>query len=259
MSSRIFGRIKILGFQQSFYWGTTKKIIVAVGSIFDNVTFMGDHGDEIRVPLYYSPREKFIENRSSNPSIESTAFNEIFPAIGFELQSLTFAPERHLNPLARIENVRADDNMIRSYNRIPYDLTFSVTVGAKRFEDSLKIMEQIIPFFTPNVNLTIRDREEFKLETNIDVVLNSVALNMTYEGSYDGQRSILWDLQLTAKSYYYTPVDSLTRIKESLIEMRSMDFDQKFETYSAEIVPRNAKPTDPHQIIEKVIPGDNDL
>ena len=98
-----------------------------------------------------------------------------------------------------------------------------------------------------------------KLETNIDVVLNSVALNMTYEGSYDEQRSILWDLQLTAKSYYYTPVDSLTRIKESLIEMRSMDFDQKFETYSAEIVPRNAKPTDPHQIIEKVIPGDNDI
>ena len=96
---------------------------------------MGDHGDEIRVPLYYSPREKFIENRASNPSIESTAFNEIFPAIGFELASMNFAPERQLNPLARIENVYADDNMIRSFNRVPYDLTFSVTVGAKRFED----------------------------------------------------------------------------------------------------------------------------
>lgn len=248
----------MLGFQQ-FYWGTTKKIIVAVGSIFDNVTFMGDHGDEIRVPLYYSPREKFIENRASNPSIESTAFNEIFPAIGFELASMNFAPERQLNPLARIENVYADDNMIRSFNRIPYDLTFTVTVGSKRFEDSLKIMEQIIPFFTPNINLTIRDREEFKMETNIDVVLNSVALNMSYEGTYDEQRTILWDLQLTAKSYYYTPVESLARIKESVIEMRSMDFDQKFETYSALINPRSAKPSQPYTIVEEIIPGDNDI
>ena len=248
-------RIKILGFEQ-FYWGTTKKIIVAVGSIFDNVTYMGDHGDEIRVPLYYSPREKFIENRQSNPSVEATAFNEIFPAIGFEISGMNFAPERMLNPLARIENVNADDNMIRSYNRIPYDISFSVTIGSKRFEDSLKITEQIIPFFTPNINLTIRDREEFKMETNIDVVLNSISLNMTYEGSYDEQRVILWDLQLTAKAYYYTPVNSLARIKESVVEMREMDFDRKFESYSALVTPRSAKPTDPHTIVETYIEGE---
>jgi hypothetical protein len=117
-------------------------------------------------------------------------------------------------------------------------------------------MEQVIPFFTPNINLTIRDLEEFDLKTNIDVVLNSVSLGMTYEGSYDEQRSILWDLQLTAKAYYYTPVDSLSRIKETLIEMRALDFDQKFESYSALVNPRNAKPTDEYEVIETVIPGE---
>ena len=46
---------------------------------------------------------------------------------------------------------------------------------------------------------------------------------------------------------------------DNAVEFKHLDFNQKFETYSAEIVPRNAKPTVPHQIIEKVIPGDNDL
>lgn len=244
----------MLGHQGHYYWGTTKKIIVAVGSIFDNLTIAGDHGDDIRVPLFYSARSKFLDKRMQQPDVDSTAFDYINPAIGFEMTGLNFAPERHLNPLQRIEDRYLADggDKLMSYNRVPYDLSFSVSVAAKRFEDSLRIIEQVLPYFAPEITLTLNDREDFALQTNVTIVLNSVAVNVSYEGPFDQGREIIWDLQLTAKSYYYTPVQSRERIKESIIEMHELDFDRMFERYVAEVVPREANASDPHVIEERI-------
>ncbi|ASD50369.1 tail sheath stabilizer [Acidovorax phage ACP17] len=241
----------MLGFSH-YYWATTKKVIVAFGSIFDNLTIEGDHGDELRVPLYYSPREKFIDNRKQNPDIESTAFDLTFPAMGFEITGVNFAPERHLNPLRRIQD-RDGDEKLASFNRVPYDITFSLTVGARRFEESLRIVEQIFPFFTPELTMTFKDREDFDLDTNVSFTLNSTGLNMPYEGTYDERRTILWDLQFTAKTFYYAPVQRLERIKQTVMDLRSMEFDRRFEALQSTVVPRTARVNDPHVIEEKVL------
>lgn len=246
----------MLGYQH-YYWGTTKKVIVAVGSIFENLSIDGDHGDVIRVPLYYSQRSKFLDKRMQQPDVDSTVIDYINPAIGFELTGMNFAPERHTNPLQRIEDRNIENAELYSFNRVPYDLSFSVSIAAKRFEDSLRIVEQILPFFTPEITLTLNDREDFEMQTNLTVVLNSVAVNVTYEGTFDQGREIIWDLNLTAKTFYYTPVDSRQRIKESIIEMRQLDFDRKFESYVAEVVPREAGPNDPHTIVERIVEGDD--
>lgn len=241
----------MLGFER-FYWGTTKKIIVAVGSIFDNVEIDGDHGDTLRVPLYYSPREKFIDNREQNPDIDSTAYDIIYPAIGFEITGFNFAPERHTNPLRRIEN----GDRAMSFNRVPYDVSFNVYIGARRFEESLRIVEQVLPFFSPEITMTYMDRETFQLESNLTVVLDSVSHDMEYEGSYDQRRTILWTLQLTAKAYYYTPVQNRERISKTIIEMRDLDFSRKFETYTSTVNPRDALKSEPHTIVDETIEGD---
>lgn len=244
----------MLGHQGNYYFSTTKKIIVAVGSIFDNLTIAGDHVADIRVPLYYSARSKFLDKRTQQPDLDASTFDYINPAIGFELTGLNFAPERHLNPLHKIEDryLSGGGDKLMSFNRVPYDLSFSVSVAAKRFEDSLRIIEQVLPYFAPEITLTLNDREDFALQTNVTIVLNSVAVNVSYEGPFDDGREIIWDLQLTAKSYYYTPVQARERIKESIIEMREMDFDRMFERYVAEVVPREATASDPHVIEERI-------
>lgn len=229
---------------------------MAVGSIFDNIIIDGDHGGAINVPMYYSAKEKFIDNRQHNPDIETTAFDIVYPAIGFEVQSLNYAPERHLNPLQRIQDKNAVNDDLVSFNRVPYDITFGVYVGARRFEESLRIVEQILPFFQPEITLTIKDREDFDLNTNLTVVLNSVSLDMPYEGSYDQRRTILWQLQLTAKTHYYTPVQFSERIKQTVVNMRDADFNRKFESYQHTVNPRTAKKTEPHTVDFEILPGD---
>lgn len=232
---------------EHFYWGTTKKVIVAIGSIFDSITIKDDDGKERTVPLYYAAANKHMTRREQSEGIDGVGYDMNYPAISFQLTGLNYSGKRHTNALARIDNRREKDS-IRSYNRVPYDLNFSVWVVAKRFEDSLQIIEQILPVFTPELTLTIHDREEFLIDSNITINLDDVSVDVDYEGVFAERRTIEWSLNLTAHAYYYAPINVVSRIKEATVDLSV--YDRKFEKYMARVVPRYAERKDPHEIVE---------
>lgn len=235
-----------------FYHATTKKIIVAFATIFDEIQIVDDYGRTIAVPLIFSQKEKFIDAVTSGADydMDDATYDIMFPKMGFEVTGFNFAPERHTNPIHQMLDTNDDGEEYLMYNRVPYDVTFDLFVGAKKLNDSLKVVEQIVPFFNPELTLTIKDKEEFQLETNIPIVLNSVALNIDYEGSLDTKRTILWTLNFTAKAYYYPDIRETTRIKNTVMNFTETDFERVFERLTASVVPQSAGPDDPHIIVE---------
>ena len=242
-----------------FYHSTTKKVLVAFATIFDEITIETDHGDLITVPLIFAQKEKFIDDiqKGVEFDMDGLTFDVSFPRIGFELTGMNFAPERHVNPISRFEDETEDGEEITMYNRIPYDITFDVFIGARNIEDSLKVVEQIIPFFNPELTLTIKDKQDFKLETNIPVVLNSTALNIDYQGSLDTRRTIMWTLNFTAKAFYYPDVRESRRIKQTIMNYTETDFEREFTRITSTVLPMTANRDDPH-VIETVRETIND-
>lgn len=232
-----------------FYYGTTKKLIVGFASIFEEVHYIDGHNQNILVPIHYSPKEKFVEAIQANPDFDNTTFDITLPQMGFEITSMKFAADRHLNPLSKIHDVNSSNEEFM-FNRVPYDYSISLYVATRRFEDSLKIIEQIVPFFTPELTITLRDKEDFSVESNIPIVLNDVSFNVDYEGSFSTKRTITWTLDFTAKSYLYSNARALSRIKESIINLTNDDFESQFMKYTAEVSPRSANASDPHTIVE---------
>lgn len=245
-----------------WYYSTTKKILVAFATIFDEVAIETDHGDIITVPLVFAQKEKWIDdiNHGTEFDMDELTFDTTFPRMGFELSGMNFAPERHVNPLNRIEDEYDDGSEVMMYNRVPYDLTFDLFVGARKLEDSLKIVEQIIPFFTPELTVTIKDKQDFKLETNIPIVLNSVAMQIDYQGSLDTRRTIIWTLNFTAKAYYYPDVRESRRIKQTIMNYGESDYERIFERLTSSVVPEDAGRYDPHEVIDKhdILTGNED-
>lgn len=235
-----------------FYYATTKKIIVAFATIFDEITIQTDHGDIITVPLNFAQKEKWLDDVSKQAEYDMDAItNDItFPKMGFELTGINFAPERHVNPLNRMEDETEAGDEVMMYNRIPYDLTFDLFIGARKLEDSLKILEQIVPFFNPELTVTIKDKEDFKLETNIPIVLNSSALQIDYQGTLDTKRTIVWTLNFTAKAYFYPDIRESRRIKQTILNYGDSDFDRVFERLTSTVVPIEANRYDPHTIVD---------
>lgn len=237
-----------------WYWATTKKIIVAFATIFDELSIVTDHGDTITVPLVFAQKEKFMDDlqKGLEFDMDATNFDIVFPKMGFEISGLNFAPERHVNPLNRFDDqLEGSDDEVMMYNRIPYDITFDLFIGARKFEDSLKIVEQIFPYFSPELTVTIKDKQDFKLETNIPIVLNSSSLQIDYQGTLDTKRTIVWTLNFTAKAYYYPEVKEARRIKQTIIEFKEEDYERIFDRLVTTVVPMTADRNDPHEVVEE--------
>ena len=239
-----------------FYFGTIKKIIATFGTLFNDVRFTNTHNVEIKVPLHYSPKEKFVDEIQQNNDLDESNFDTVLPRMGFEISSLNMAPERHLNPLSKFDDTRISGEDERyMFNRIPYDINFSLYIGTRYFEDSLKITEQILPFFTPELTVTIHDKDDFDLNTNVTFVLNSCGFDIDYEGTFDTRRKIIWTLGFTAKAYLYSNVREQARIKQTIIELHNQDFDDIFERLTSTVNPRSATESEAHtidQVLEEV-------
>jgi hypothetical protein len=238
-----------------FYYQTIKNLIASFGIIFSDVVYVNDFGDTIKVPLHYSPREKFIEFIQVKTDYDSALDTDTtLPRMGFELSTIDYDSSRMLNPMSKIRDV-ADASGNYMYNRVPYMFSFTLYLGTRKFEDSLKIIEQIVPFFTPDFNITIKDKGDFGISTDVPIVLNNVSYTMDWQGSFETRRTILWQLDFSAKAYLYSNIREQKRIKETIIGMEDKDFNLVYESLISTVNPREAEKSDPHTIIDQLIGG----
>ena len=244
--------------REPFYHATTKKVILAFSTIFDEIRIIDGFGREQTVPLHFSQKEKFLDDiqKGVEYNQDATNIDVVFPRIGFEFTGMNFAPERHTNPMNTIEATRPDGITLTMYNRVAYDLSFDVFIGARKIEDALKVVEQIISFFNPGLILIVKDMNDYEDETNLTFVLNSVSHNIDYEGSLDSRRTVLWTLNFTAKAYYYVDVQQATLIKQTIIDFRHKDLDTMLAKYISTVDPIQANRDDPHTIIDEEIIGE---
>lgn len=252
---------------KKFYYGTVRKIIIAFGALFNDIEFDRDDSSgtwqTVKVPLLYTPKEKFIRrvNEVAQPNGDEVWIKETLPRMGFELSQMTYAPERKTNTMDRISNKNGPTPKFM-YNRVPYNLNFSLYIATRKFDDSLRIVEQILPYFTPELSVKIIDKEDFDIKTNIPFVLDAVDFVVQDDGSMeDDRRSIVWTLQFTAKCYLYAATTDQTLIKKSIVDISQQEGDGFFEQYMAEVDPITANIDEPHTIVETIseVPRDTYL
>ena len=79
----------------------------------------------------------------------------------------------------------------------------------KGMEDCLQIVEQVLPYFTPEYVFTIKAIDGMDMDVDIPIILSSVSISEGDDGSYGdySQRKVnSASIQFTAKMYLYGPV-----------------------------------------------------
>lgn len=205
----------------TFYFSTTRKMVVYFGTLFNNIHISRtDDSNNVthlfRVPMQYGPKDKEIARVLADPEIQREVAITL-PRLSFELDSIMYDPNRKLSSLNRI--VRKNDNdankLKRMYNKIPYNFNFSLYCYAKHVEDGTKIIEQIIPFFTPEFTSTVNLVPEMDITLDLPVVLTQVGLQDSYEGGFDERRMIVWTLNFMIKGFMFAPIVDKPIIKIS--------------------------------------------
>lgn len=212
-------------FGTTFYHNTLRKYVILFGTLFNNIHIIRrDSTSEpglqsIKVPLSYGPKEKTLSRVMGDPTL-SREFAIVLPRMSFELISMNYAGQRKLPTVNKITHkTMADDEqqLNYTYNPVPYDLQFQLNIMVKNADDGTQIVEQILPYFTPDWTATINVLPDVALTMDIPIVLNSVDNTDTYEGDYETRRALIWTLNFTLKGYLFGPVKKQGLIKTAIV------------------------------------------
>ena len=209
-----------------FYHQTSRKMVVAFGSLFNNIEVRRTDSNDavtevVKIPLSYGPKDKMLVRISQDPSLNPKVALTV-PRMGFELTSMTYDGARKLNTMGR--NVKkGTTGLKKQFNPVPYNWDFSLYVFVKNAEDGTQILEQILPFFTPDFTVTMTLISGMTVKMDIPLVLNSVTSEDSYEGDFASRRSIIWTLSFLMKGFLYPSVtDNAKVITSSVVDTHLM-------------------------------------
>ena len=96
---------------QQFYHETMRKVVVAFGTIFNNINIVRKNNSgtiiqKMKVPLAYGPAQKFLTRLDNDPSLKNKVAVTL-PRIGFEIANLAYDPVRKLNRVQKFKKTKS--------------------------------------------------------------------------------------------------------------------------------------------------------
>ena len=214
---------------QQFYHETVRNVIVAFGTMFNNINIVrkdnsGVITQSMKVPLAYGPKQKWLTRLDQDPSLAS-AVAITLPRLGFEIGSLTYDPTRKLNRVQKFKKVKSSSSnankLDTQFMPVPYNMDITLYAMAKNSDDALQIVEQILPFFQPDYTLTLNDMADMGIKRDVPIILNNVGYEDNYQGDFESRRAIIYTMGFTTKFYLYGPVTSSSVIKTVQVDQYS--------------------------------------
>ena len=165
-----------------FYHEAIKRAVSVFGTMFNEIDIQRDNADgsttqNVRVPLAYGPKQKFIARLDQQPDlVQDRRVAVTLPRMGFELTGLKYDANRKLNKMQKTVRVRSSDSTVHNFNYspVPYDISFSLYSFTATAENGLQIVEQILPYFQPDLTVTINAIPELNIKRDVPIVLDEV-------------------------------------------------------------------------------------
>jgi hypothetical protein len=220
----------------TFYHQTIRKYVAVFGTLFNDINIerknsSGTVVERLKVPLAYGPKQKWllaVQDTTADRKVTATRT----PRMGFAMTGVTYDSARKLNTIGR--NVAANTsstttNMITMYNPVPYNFDFELFILVKNAEDGTQILEQILPFFTPEFTVTVNTIPDMNIKADVPITLNSSSVADEYEGDLSARRTITWTLSFSLKGFIYPNVTSGQVIKSIEVNFRIPGGDKEIE------------------------------
>jgi hypothetical protein len=198
--------------QAHFYHRITRKMVVAFGTLFNNIRLVRYNKagtqeiERINVPLQYAQKEKFYARITQDPELTKEV-QMTLPRMSFELSAITYDPLRKRNMFTESFSPESG-NTVKSIRTTPYNFDFTLSIYVRNTEDGTQIVEQILPYFNPDYNLTLDIIGLSDQKVDVPFILNNITYDVDDVGSGDTTRILIWTLTFTAKGYMYGPIQS---------------------------------------------------
>ena len=205
-----------------FYFSLIRKYVILFGTLFNNIYISrtdknGNTVDMFKVPIMYGPKETALTRVLQDANIDRPTATATLPIMAFHMTGFAYDGNRKLQTVNKLVSIDTDDPNVKKYQwvSVPYTLGFNLYILVKNAEDGTKIVEQILPYFTPDWTVSAILIPEMNVIHDIPVVLKSINLedDHAYNTDFRKRRTIIWTLSFDLKGYFYGPVKTSKIIK----------------------------------------------
>lgn len=219
-------------FGHYFSHNLLRKYILLFGNFFNDLklTRTDEDGNPVQtltIPVDYSSKQKTMALRErakfpgateDDPKAKTVAIQ--LPRIGFEVTSITYDSNRQLQSTQQNRSFTSDPNRLATqFVQVPFNIDFSLYIMAKNQDDAFKIVEQILPFFTPDLSASVRLVPEMNTTFDINLTLTSQSVDDDSTSSDASERRVLiWTLTFTMNAWLFGPVTKQGPIKKVVVD-----------------------------------------
>ena len=200
--------------RQYYYYSSIRKTIIQFLDIFKNIKIArhdsnGSVSGYIKVPIKFGLKEKcwyWLNERKDD---------EMLPIMSVVMDGVEYDSQRQTSKVRNVIKSKtiSTAELSRFLNPVPYNLNFTVTLWSLHMVDVDQILEQILPYFLPNIFIRMNIPE---LDSTLDlkVMFNGCSPEVTDQMSDEEIRILKWNLTFTVHSYLFQPLQTTSLIRK---------------------------------------------
>jgi hypothetical protein len=211
-----------------------RKLVIAFGSLFDEIYVSRKNDttgitENIKVPITFSSKEKFLRRLESNSSISDDVKTQInIPYLSFEIANIAYDFGRKRNKLTTTsEIITASDGSIsesyKTFSETPISVIFNLYFYSRSLNELFQVLEQVLPYFNPEFNMRMNFNKIFK-NVNVPIAYRDFKIIDDYEGSLQSRRTMIGVMSFNASSYVFGEIKP-TVVIEDVIDDTVIDID----------------------------------
>lgn len=200
-----------------------RKLVVGFGTLFSDIHVKHENSTQggaeldIRVPITYASQEKFIQ-RYLNPSsiTDGVRIENQLPRLSYIMNAISPDPNRRRNRNTPLKFGTSTNGVCNAstdvvFSEIPVNVGFTLFVYTRHIDDSLQIIEQIMPLFNPDHIINMDFTNSI---TNIRIPITMVSNNISdkYDGDLTNRRVNISTFNFVAKSFIFASAEAVTQI-----------------------------------------------
>ncbi len=215
-------------FGKHFYHEKIRKSVSIFGRLFNNLYVIRKNSsggvlNQLKVPLAYAPRIKYLERIRQNADLNSdTKVALKLPRMSFEITSFNYDNTRQLTKTSKFSSGGTTRETRQKFNApVPYNINFQLNIYAKNQDDALQLVEQILPTFNPQYTLTIKPfpNEYPTFKEDIPIIIQSLTFSDDFEGPMEARRTIIYTLDFEMKVSFYGAIAESDIIRKSIADV----------------------------------------
>ena len=204
-----------------FYNKNIRNIVILFGTVFNDISVRRTNAsdvvqEEIKVPIAYGPAEKFLVRLREVTDISKGKVGLTLPRMSFEFSAINYDSARKLVTGKQFKGIHASDTtkLIRVYTPTPYNFDFTLSIMVKNSDDGTQILEQILPYFTPEYQVTMNEMSALGIKRDIPIIFTGLSTEDSYEGDFLTRRALIHTLTFVVQGFLYGPTKDIGIIRE---------------------------------------------